>query len=338
MKNFLKLLVLGLFVALVFTNCKEDPVDPTVNEFEVLVQYMNDNNLDLSAINGGFAKAGSSLNVDPVDFSIPDYYVIDIRQAVDFEAGHIKNAVNVPVADILAEGPKAAGKPILVVCYSGQTAGRGVAALRLKGFEAYTLKWGMSSWHSNFSSKWSSKVTDYASPNWVTTGTPPANVTFTTFPTLTTTETDGDKILDERITAMLGNSSWTASRDDVLANPTNFFINNYWTQAPWDLFGHINGAYRINEELNLTGLKYLDPSKTIVTYCYTGQTSSITSAWLDVLGYNAKSLSYGANAIVHSALLANPSYTKFAWGGPDSGSNLNFGYYDKDGTFFDPIP
>ncbi|MBK7410100.1 MAG: rhodanese-like domain-containing protein [Saprospirales bacterium] len=338
MKNFLKLFALGLIVALVFTNCKKDPVDPTVNEFEVLAQYMNDNNLDLAVINGSFAKAGSALNVDPVDFSIPGYYVIDIRQAADFEAGHIKNAVNVTLANILAEGPKAAGKPILVACYSGQTAGRAVAALRLKGYEAYTLKWGMSSWHSNFSSKWSTKVTDYASPNWVTSGTPIANVTFTTFPTLTTTETEGEKILDARINDMLANSAWSVSRDDVLATPSNYFINNYWTQAAWDLFGHINGAYRINEDLSLATLKYLDPSKTIVTYCYTGQTSSITSAWLNVMGYDAKSLSYGANAIVHSALLANPSYTKVAWGGADSGSNLNFGYYDKDGTFFDPIP
>lgn len=331
-------MLLGVVVGLVFTNCKDEPVEPTVNEFEVLVKYMNDNNLDLTAINGAFAKAGSALNVDPVDFSIPDYYVVDIRQAADFEAGHIKNAVNTTLANILAEGPNAAGKPILVVCYSGQTAGRAVAALRLKGYEAYTLKWGMSCWHQNFSSKWSSKVADFSSPNWVTTGTAPAYVTFTTFPTLTTTETEGAKILDQRIADMLANTAWGASRDDVLANPGDYFINNYWTQAAWDAFGHINGAYRINEDLGLANLKYLDPSKTIVTYCYTGQTSSITTAWLNVLGYDAKSLSYGANAIVHSALLANPSYTKVAWDGPDSGSNLNFGYYDKDGTFYDPIP
>ena len=331
-------MLLGVVVALVFTNCKDEPVEPTVDEFEVLVNYMNDNGLDLSAINGGFAKAGSSLNVDPVDFSIPDYYVVDIRSAADFEAGHIKDAVNVTLANILDEGPKAAGKPILVVCYSGQTAGRAVAALRLKGYTAFTLKWGMSCWHENFSSKWSSKVTDYASPNWVTTGTAPAYVTFTAFPTLTTTETEGEKILDQRIGDMLANTSWGASRDEVLANPGDYFINNYWTEAAWTAFGHINGAYRINEDLSLANLKYLDPSKTIVTYCYTGQTSSITSAWLDVLGYDAKSLSYGANAIVHTSLMANPSYTKFTWGGPDSGSNLNFGYYDKDGTFYDPVP
>ena len=158
MKNFFKLLVLGLVLPLIFTNCKKEDPNPTVDEFEVLVNYMADNNLDLATVNGSFAKAGGSLGVDPVDYSIPGYYVMDIRQATDFDAGHIKNAVNVPLANVLTEAANAAGKPILVVCYTGQTAGRAVAALRMKGFEAYTLKWGMAAWHDFFSTKWSSKT------------------------------------------------------------------------------------------------------------------------------------------------------------------------------------
>ena len=138
--------------------------------------------------------------------------------------------------------------------------------------------------------------------------------------------------------AMLANTSWGVSKTDVLDAPSNYFINNYWTQAHFDLFGHISGAYRINDDpaLNLANLKYLDSGKPIVTYCYTGQTSAITSGWLEVLGYNALSLLYGANGIVHSALIVDAP--KVTWGGTGSASDLNFGYYDKDGTFYDPIP
>lgn len=338
MKSLFKLLLLGLILGLVFTNCKKEEEDPPIDEFEVLAQYLETNDLDLPVINGSFAKAGSALNVNTTDFSIPDYYVIDIRSATDFDLGHIKNAVNVPLANILAEGPKANGKPILVVCYTGQTAGRGVAALRFKGYEAYTLKWGMAAWHNFFNGKWANNATDYVSANWISTGTPIVNQTFTTFPELATEETTGEKILDARIADMLSNTTWSVGKDVVLANPENYFINNYWTQTTWDQFGHIKGAYRINEELNLAGLKYLDPEATILTYCYTGQTSSITNAWLEVLGYNTLSLSFGTNGIIHSAMLAHPATTKFTWGGPDAGSNLNFGYYDKDGVLYDPIP
>lgn len=337
MKNLFKLLFLGLTIGLVFTNCKKesDPVD----EFEVLAQYLQEDSLDLAAINGGFAKPGSALNVNTTDFSVPDYYVIDIRPAADFDAGHIKNAVNVSLANVLTEAPNAAGKPILVVCFSGQTAGRAVAALRLQGYEAYVLKWGMSAWHEDFSGKWDSNASDFVSANWVTTGAPTANQTFTTFPELSTGKTTGEEILDVQIAKMLANPTWMVSKDVVLANPQNYFINNYWTQTVWDQLGHINGAYRINEELNLAGLKYLDPDATILTYCYTGQTSSITNAWLEVLGYEAVSLGYGTNSIIHTAMMgASTDIVKVTWGGAGSGSVLNFGYYDKDGVLHEPTP
>ena len=109
--------------------------------------------------------------------------------------------------------------------------------------------------------------------------------------------------------------------------------------ASWDAYGHINGAYRIDEELNINGLKYLDPSATIVTYCYTGQTSAITTAWLHALGYNnSKSLMFGVNGINHSDLVVGTagSAHKKSWKGEGSGSENNFGYYDSDGNFFGP--
>ncbi|MDV7399070.1 rhodanese-like domain-containing protein, partial [Arthrospira platensis SPKY1] len=101
-----------LFRSLVFTNCKKDDDGPAVDEFAELVQYMNANDLDLATVNGSFAKPGSALNVNPVDYSIPDYYVIDIRSAADFETGHIKDAVNATLATVLDVAPNAAGKPI----------------------------------------------------------------------------------------------------------------------------------------------------------------------------------------------------------------------------------
>ena len=72
-------------------------------------------------------------------------------------------------------------------------------------------------------------------------------------------------------------------------------------------YGHIKGAYRINETLKIAndGLKSLDPNSTIVIYCWTGQTSALVSAYLNVLGYNAKSISFGANSMINSQLQQN---------------------------------
>ena len=76
----------------------------------------------------------------------------------------------------------------------------------------------------------------------------------------------------------------------------------------------------------------------MVTYCYTGQTSAITTAWLDVLGYNGRSLLFGANGIVYSKLLNGVagSAPKKSWMGEGSGSEMNFGYYDSEGNLHLP--
>jgi rhodanese-related sulfurtransferase len=131
---------------------------------------------------------------------------------------------------------------------------------------------------------------------------------------------------------MLSNGSWLINNDEVLANPGNFFINNKWSTGSWDAYGHFTGAYRIDENLNIANLKNLDPSKTMVTYCYTGQTSAITTAWLQVLGYdNARSLKFGVNAINYTEM-KNGSAAAKTWRGEASGSAIGLPYVDSAGV------
>ena len=73
-------------------------------------------------------------------------------------------------------------------------------------------------------------------------------------------------------------------------------------------YGHIKGAYRLNETLKLadaTGFKNLSPSAVVVPYCWTGQTSAMVSAYLTVLGYDAKGLFFGTNNMIGTKLEKN---------------------------------
>lgn len=73
--------------------------------------------------------------------------VVDIRSAADYAKGHIVGAINMPFKEVGAKMddlPK--GKMLVVACYSGQTAGQTVAALNIAGYNAKSLKSGMSSW------------------------------------------------------------------------------------------------------------------------------------------------------------------------------------------------
>jgi rhodanese-related sulfurtransferase len=74
-----------------------------------------------------------------------DFYLLSIRKAEDYAKGHIKGAVNVPFNNELINnlGSVPKDKKIVVYCYSGQTAGQTVAAMRLLGYDAVSLRGGI---------------------------------------------------------------------------------------------------------------------------------------------------------------------------------------------------
>jgi rhodanese-related sulfurtransferase len=307
MKRFLKFAILALLLpAFIITGCKkaeDDTVD--TQSFETLKAYLIANNLDIPTVLTNWVVDAKTI-VDSSDYSIPGYYVLDIRSAADFALGHINGAVNTTLANILTAAQGHGTKPILVVCYTGQTAAFGCVALRLSGYaDAKILKWGMSCWNPSFD-KWTSSTSSSAigNSNWVTT-TVASNVQYND-PTFTTTATDGAAILAERVTAMLATGFANVTNAEVLASPSSYFINNYWPVDTTSKYGHISSAYRILP-LSLAGgeYKYYDPSKTCVTYCYTGQTSSMVSAYMNVLGYNAKTLKFGTNSLIYSEMESN---------------------------------
>ena len=84
----------------------------------------------------------------------------------DYDNGHIPGAIASSYANILTDAALA-DNPIIVVCYTGQSAGHAVMALRLSGYtDAKVLKWGMSGWHSDFD-KWTGSTAQLNHANWV---------------------------------------------------------------------------------------------------------------------------------------------------------------------------
>lgn len=80
-----------------------------------------------------------------VEAESEDYTILSIRRPEDFEAGHIAGAMNIPFGKGMEESFATipTDKPVIVYCYSGQTASQTMAILRLLGYEAYNLAGGM---------------------------------------------------------------------------------------------------------------------------------------------------------------------------------------------------
>jgi len=72
------------------------------------------------------------------------FFILDVRRPEDFKKGHIKGAVNIFWLDIMKKLDKLPkGQKIVVVCYVGHTASQVMLMLRLLGYDAVALKFGM---------------------------------------------------------------------------------------------------------------------------------------------------------------------------------------------------
>lgn len=75
---------------------------------------------------------------------------LDVRDAGEFKAGHIVDALHIPAAKVesrLPELEKHKNSPIVLVCKMGQHAGAAGKQLRANGFEkVYKMSGGMLEW------------------------------------------------------------------------------------------------------------------------------------------------------------------------------------------------
>lgn len=291
-----KLLVVFLTVLLIFSfaACSNDTSD---NDADAPAP---DDNVDVEtnvvedAVNAYFAnmpddiyKIDQAAFVDKVKAG-DDMVILDIRQPDVYAEGHIKGAVNLPwgtaISDSLEQIPQ--DKPVMVYCYTGQTAGQTVALLNVAGFDAKSVNLG---WNLGIS-----KVEGVE------------EVTETAVNELgdATTEIDAD------IKAAL--SDYYEGLADVADSVyKNYKISEADAKAALDakdesvMFlsvrkaedyaaGHIETAVNIPFGKGMQEqFSTLPMDKTIIVYCYSGQTAGQTVAGLRLLGYDAVSLNSG---------------------------------------------
>lgn len=307
----------------VMVGCEADE-DDEFGTFEDLSTYMLANGHDLPEhIASGWVKSASAV-VDLNDYTIPGYTVLDIRGTDDYNAGHIAGAIDASLSTILAdaEANPAGDNGYLIVCYSGQTAGHASMALRLMGYTSTVLKWGMAGWNADFSGSWNSNAghdngnNAAGNANWVTTAAPELP-TFD-YPDWESETTDPAALLVERIEATLADGFQAVAgygATGVMENLANYQIINFWPEADYLSFGHYEGALQL-KPISLAGdeVSAIDPSVETAIYCYTGQTSSTSTFWLNVLGYDVKSVKFGVNTLNYDGLY---DAEKPNWHGPE---------------------
>lgn len=121
----------------------------------------------LSTAPGGHRTIYAASLVDGVDDpkladELNDFFIVDVRTAAEFCKDTVPGAVNIPLPDLaksenLAKLPT--DMPVLVVCNTGHTASIANAVLGVLGYDAWTLRFGMTGWRGVTKTKvWSPKV------------------------------------------------------------------------------------------------------------------------------------------------------------------------------------
>jgi rhodanese-related sulfurtransferase len=332
MTNTLKIFFLG--VALVFQSCLNDnavPVDDIVlDETAEILRY-------LESI-GDFpnTELAPALVYSPVLFSnSSQYFILDIRTPQEFSAGHIDLAINISSEKLYdavdSLNMNYPNKKIAVVSKNGHASSYFVCLLRLAGYEnVFSLNYGMASWNMFFANEWFSALND-VDHTFINIEYP--KKPFTHLPKLefpSSLRNIQEKTI-YRIKEIIGKGfingiSYIEKFSTSIAN-THFLVcygQPGLYGAPRDLGsrGHPENAvwYRdayLFEFRSVNSLQTLPNDLPILIYSGDGQLSACMAAYLNVLGYDVKTLLFGANQLFYWRLNADPQLAEYVFSTSD---------------------
>ena len=301
----ISIVLIALFISLTAFAQEDITATKTTCEFKTLVNYLESNTNyikgELPIIMAEEVKK---------NFKNPQYHIIDLRTDSWFEYGHIKNAANIPAAELptyFTETINPADyEKIVLVCYSGQSAAYFSGLLNLAGYDnVYSMKWGMSSWREDFAANaWTKNAkNDFADKLETTVNEKPE---LGKNPVLNTGKTEVKDILKTRLDELFATPyrDFILKSPDVFENPADYFVINFDKSESY-ANGHIPGAIQYEPGTSLllgSDLLSLPLDKKVALYTATGQEAAYMVAYLNVLGYNVGNIAYGENGFMNDVL------------------------------------
>ena len=258
---------------------------------------------------------------------IDHYYVVDMRGADDFAHAHIEGAVNVSMGGLVdAIETFPTDRIILVGCYTGQTASYATSIINLVGSEtghvAQNLKFGAS---GMFPAELVKASGDYSYPHandnmldMVTTPSP-AKKPAVDYPTLDDNVNNAAAALKAR--AAVAAAAWvsgdckTTHTAAAAASMDDLYLINYFSEAAY-ADGHLPNAIQYGPPNAFHTTQFLNTLPTdmpVGVYCYTGQTSAQVAAYLQMMGYQGKTVLYGVQKMCYE----DEAINDVPWHGPE---------------------
>ncbi len=326
-KQYIIFLLLS-FAAFSYYGCLKDNLTTspsfTFNNSAELLFYLEDTG---NYINSDLMP--SLLTADQVYSNTDNYLLVDIRPGNQFNTGHIDHAVNVShtkLFDFLDSANVSADEKIVLISQNGQSSAFYTCLLRLYGFSnAYSMSYGMAAWNPAFADEWLEALQQDDSLFAFYSAFPSPKPSISPLPAV---ELQGESIPQKAKNRIkdIGQIEFEdnlSSSEGICTINYIKFIHNLGSYFPV-CFGHpilykdfIAGISHPegtvlydpppngSELRSTSALQTIPSGATTVIYSTDGQLSAFAAAYLKVLGYNVKSVLFGANNMFYYQLLGS---------------------------------
>jgi len=289
-----------------------------IDEFAVLAGHITDSLAEWKPVIGASDLFDNLSDGDESN----DPYILSVRAPDAYALGHIEGAYNIPwkqIADPSMLATLPTDQPIVVYCYTGHTGQVAATLLRLFGYDAINLKYGMMGWTADDEVLATDRYT--GAPGYPT--ETEANVATETYalPALATGEAEASKIALTAAQELLADWTPVTTAETLFENMSDgddtndFYVLSVRAEDAYAL-GHVGDAFNIGWKAVATedALASLPTDQAIMVYCYTGHTGQVATTALALLGYDVINMKYGMMGWTDDdEILATDRYT----GAPD---------------------
>lgn len=213
------------------------------------------------------------------------YLVIDLRSAEDYAKGHVKGAVNIPLAQLPQNLDKLPmDKTLMLYCYSGQTSSMVMVPLKSRGYKAISISRGFPSVE-----KAGFAIDTAATPFAPVAGKAPSD------PKAAAAQEGLKETLDSLVKQFAAKTLIVPGKDVkalVDAGADKYYIVDLRSAEDYAK-GYVKTAVNVPLAKLPDAMKSFPKDKTIVLYCYSGQTAAMSTVPLKAEGFKLVSISTG---------------------------------------------
>jgi rhodanese-related sulfurtransferase len=336
-KNKIHTVLYCIVCILIFSGCEKDkvtaPFSVTTETNAEFLLYLEEAGDIINNIIPPVIQAEEVYN------NLGNYLILDLRDSITFNNGHIQGAMKISNDSIYnyVQVNHSRFNKVVMISASGQLAAYYSSLLQIAGFDnIYYMNYGMASWNVLFSAVWMDRISTYNDAD-IFSHTFYTRSKYSPLPEIKL-NSPGESMLDllkGRIQLLLKEGF---NEDYYSVNQRSAMTFNYWLNSKSQLFTICTGpielystnpfttnTYHLIESIyfqifpdpsdfrSTSHLQTIPTDSSIAIYSATGQESAFYTAYLRLLGYDARSILFGVNNIDYNMLLREPKIAPFAF-------------------------